>query len=166
METDKGETVPAFAEIKYSYPSSKKESRFTYDAIGNKVKNLFDFLHKDDTKRWIKRSAELGVSWERIFIFCISVWTYPKDFDENIIIDNDGKTVIIKALSEKYQQQQQQQQQQQGDEDDDDDDESKPQQTPRKGKKKKARSDSGRIKLEPVALDDDNVLDPQVTLVL
>ena len=66
-----------------------------YEDIGKKVKNLFDFLHEEKTRKWIAKTVKLGVSWDRIFIFCVSVWSYPKDIEKGIKIINDDRTVEI-----------------------------------------------------------------------
>ena len=71
-----------------------------YEDIGKKVKNLFDFLHEEKTRKWIAKTIELGVSWDRIFIFCASVWSYPEDIEKIINVVDDGRALEIQNMAD------------------------------------------------------------------
>ena len=103
METDDKEIVPAFIEVKYMFSSTTKREYFKYDAIGEKVMNMFELLHEKNTKRWIANTMECGVSWNRIFFICISVLSYQPGIAANINVlddgDYDNRIVEIKNMS-------------------------------------------------------------------
>ena len=71
-----------------------------YEDIGKKVKKLFNFLHEKKTRKWIAKTVKLGVSWDRVYIFCASVWSYPENIEKNIKIINDDRTVRIKSADD------------------------------------------------------------------
>ena len=163
MKTDEGEIVPAFAEIKYSSPDSIKETPLEYKDIRDKTANLFEFLHKEDTRSWIAKTKELGVSWERIFIFYISVWTFPKKINKWIKINDGGidggKVVRVKANTQKSE----------AETKGSSDDKTKKKKEDKRKKKRgyiKIRDGMECIKLEPIKLGIVTKVSPKVTLVL
>ena len=95
----KNKTVPAFAEVKYSYPSTRKESNLKYTDIEDKVDKLLDHLRNDaKTRAWVEKAKELGVSWKRVYIFFISVWSYSPDIKDDIEMLDDDKIIDRKSV--------------------------------------------------------------------
>ena len=70
--------------------------------------NLFKFLHEESTKKWIAKTIERSVSWDRIIFICVSVLSYQKGVETNINVLDDGsdgnddnnRVVEIKNMSE------------------------------------------------------------------